>query len=95
VTKSPGLACGQVFVRFVIDAGGRVDLKTVEVLKTDDPRFVPEVLKMIPNMRFSAAEIGGRKVRELVQIPFLFGPVGCVPAPPIPAGPPAPRAVTS
>jgi len=26
----------------------------------------------LPNMRFSPAEIAGRKVRQLVQMPFIF-----------------------
>ena len=63
---------GEVQVSFVIDTTGRADISTVRVLKTTQSRFTDAVLKALPHMRFFPAEIGGRKVRQLVQLPFLF-----------------------
>jgi periplasmic protein TonB len=63
---------GQVFVEFVIDTTGRADMNTFKVLKSDHELFSQEVKMALPKMRFYPAEVGGRKVKELVQLPFAF-----------------------
>jgi TonB family protein len=63
---------GEVLMQFVIDTMGRVEMRTVKVLKGTDPLFVQAVHEALPQMRFRPAEIKGRKVRELVQEPFAF-----------------------
>jgi periplasmic protein TonB len=63
---------GQVLAQFVIDTTGRADMSTFKVLKSDNDLFTQEVKNTLPKMRFYAAEVGGRKVKELVQLPFSF-----------------------
>jgi periplasmic protein TonB len=63
---------GQVFVEFVIDTTGKADMSTFKVLKSDHELFSQEVKQALPHMRFYPAEVGGRKVKELVQLPFAF-----------------------
>jgi protein TonB len=64
---------GQVDVQFVIDTTGRADVSTFKVLKSTHPQFTEAVHKALPKMRFFPAEVGGKKVKQLVQLPFLFG----------------------
>ncbi len=63
---------GQVLVQFVVDTTGVVDLSSFKVLKGSDPRFVEAVRDVLPGMRFVSARTGGRKVKQLVQQPFMF-----------------------
>jgi protein TonB len=63
---------GQVVAKFVVDTTGRADMKTFEVIKSDHDAFTAAVRNSLPNMRFFPAEIGGRKVKQLVQMPFQF-----------------------
>lgn len=71
ILKSAGIS-GSVFVQFVIDTTGRADMKTFKVLKSDHELFSSAVRSNLPAMRFFPAEIGGRKVKVLVQQPFEF-----------------------
>lgn len=71
ILKSAGIS-GSVFVQFVIDTTGRADMKTFKVLKSDHELFTSAVRAHLPAMRFFPAEIGGRKVKVLVQQPFEF-----------------------
>lgn len=63
---------GQVYVEFVIDTTGHAEMSTFKVLKSDHELFSQEVKSALPHMRFYPAEVGGRKVKELVQLPFAF-----------------------
>lgn len=63
---------GGVFVQFVVDTSGIADMRTLKVLKSSDELFTTSVRSAIPTMRFSPAEVGGRKVKQLVQMPFQF-----------------------
>lgn len=63
---------GSVLAQFVVDTSGRAEMKTFKVLKATDPGFVQAVRDVLPRMRFYPAEIGGRKVRQMVQQPFDF-----------------------
>jgi outer membrane biosynthesis protein TonB len=45
---------------------------TLTVLASTDPGFTAAVRDVMPQWRFQAATVGGRKVRQLVQIPILF-----------------------
>jgi protein TonB len=47
-------------------------MSTFKVLKSDHELFSQEVKMALPKMRFYPAEVGGRKVKELVQLPFAF-----------------------
>jgi periplasmic protein TonB len=63
---------GQVVAKFVVDTSGRADMRTFEIIKSDHDAFTAAVRNALPNMRFFPAEVGGRKVKQLVQMPFQF-----------------------
>jgi protein TonB len=63
---------GHARLRFVVDARGRVELATVEVVETSHPAFAAAVRAALPRMRFRPARIGPRGVRQLVEFPITF-----------------------
>jgi protein TonB len=63
---------GEVLVQFVVDTTGRVERGSVKILKSSHDLFTRSVEQALSSMRFYAAEIGGRKVKQLVQQPFNF-----------------------
>jgi TonB family protein len=65
---------GEVLVQFVVDTSGRADMRTFRLLGPSRVyrEFVQAVFDNIPKMRFTPAELGGCKVRQLVQLPFAF-----------------------
>jgi protein TonB len=63
---------GEVLAQFVIDTTGKADMSTFKVLKSDNDLFTQSIKSTLPRMRFYPAEVGGRKVKELVQLPFAF-----------------------
>ena len=73
---------GQVIAQFVVDTLGVPTVSTYKVLRSDHELFTAAVRDAIAVMRFTPAEIGGRKVKQLVQQPFVFGTGGDVEAGP-------------
>jgi len=63
---------GRVVAQFVVDEEGRVEEKTVKLVRSDNMLFDEAVRSVLPRMRFAPAEIAGRKVRQLVEMPFVF-----------------------
>ncbi len=63
---------GKVVALFVVDEKGRAEADSVRFLSSDNALFDEAVRRALPRMRFVPAEIGGRKVRQLVQMPFVF-----------------------
>jgi protein TonB len=63
---------GTVLAQFVVDTTGRAETNTFKVLKSDHDQFTQAVRNALPGMRFYPAEVGGRKVKQLVQQPFVF-----------------------
>lgn len=63
---------GKVLVTFVIDTTGRADPATFKVLSSSHDLFTKAVREQLPRMKFLPAEVGGRKVKQLVQQPFEF-----------------------
>jgi len=63
---------GEVLVQFEVDTTGRANLATFRVLKSTHDLFTASVRNALGQMRFYPAEIGGRKVKQLVQQPFNF-----------------------
>jgi protein TonB len=63
---------GQVLAQFVVNESGRFEPGTLKILDSSNPAFTAAVKDALPRMRFSAAQIGGRKVQQLVQMPFQF-----------------------
>src|SRR5690348_7745299 len=64
---------GEVLAQFVVDTTGRAEMNTFKVLKSSHDLFTNSVKSALANMRFYPAEVGGRKVKQLVQMPFVFG----------------------
>ena len=63
---------GTVLAQFVVDTTGRADMSTFKALKSDNDLFTNSVKNALQRMRFLPAEVGGRKVKQLVQQPFQF-----------------------
>lgn len=63
---------GSVSVQFVVDTNGRADLSSFKVLNSTHELFTEAVRAHLALLRYFPAEIGGRKVRMLVQQPFSF-----------------------
>lgn len=69
--KSSGVE-GSVLAMFVVDTTGRAEVASLKILRSDHALFEQAVKNALPKMRFLPAEIGGRKVKQLVQQPFQF-----------------------
>jgi TonB family protein len=86
---------GSVVAKFVVDTAGHAEMRTFEVLKSEHEGFTAAVREALPKMRFVPAQVtGGRKVRQLIQMPFTFSLVenGTSSSPQAAAGQPlAPR----
>ena len=71
ILKSTGVE-GEVNAQFEVDTLGRANPASFKILRSTHDLFASAVRNALPNMRFLPAEIGGRKVRQLVQQPFVF-----------------------
>ncbi len=69
--RSAGIE-GSVLAQFVVDTTGRAEMGTFKVLKSDNDLFSTAVKNALQRMKFLPAEVGGRKVKQLVQQPFQF-----------------------
>ena len=63
---------GEVQAQFVVDEDGKAEVNSFKVLKATNDLFANAVRTALPNMRFYAAEVGGHKVKQLVQQSFQF-----------------------
>ena len=63
---------GSVQATYVVDTTGQVDTTTVEVLRSDDPRFTESVRTALGQARFRPAMRAGKTVRQLVEQKFSF-----------------------
>ena len=63
---------GEVMVQFVVDTTGRVDRESVKIVSSSHDLFTAAVRSALPLMQFLPAEVGERKVKQLVQQPFQF-----------------------
>jgi len=63
---------GEVKAVFVVSDNGTVEPGTFRVLKSTNEAFAKSVRSALPDLRFDAAEIAGKKVRQLVQHDFKF-----------------------
>ena len=63
---------GQVVAVFVVDELGRAEEDSIRFVRSDNTLFEDAVKQALRHMRFVPAELGGRKVRQLVQMPFVF-----------------------
>jgi protein TonB len=63
---------GKVLVQFLVDTAGMPEPSTFKILQSSHGAFSAAVQEALPCMRFSPASIKGRRVRQLVQMPFVF-----------------------
>ena len=63
---------GVVQAIYVVDTTGRVDTATIQVVRSDDPRFTQSVRTALAGMRFRPARRAGKTVRQQVQQQFRF-----------------------
>jgi TonB family protein len=63
---------GEVIAQFVVDTNGRVEPTSLLLLTSTHRLFSDAVRTALPGMRFRPAELGGQRIRQLVQVPFLF-----------------------
>jgi len=63
---------GEVQAQFVVNEEGRAEGGSFKVLKATNELFASAVRAALPQMRFYAAEVGGKHVRQLVQQSFQF-----------------------
>ena len=61
-----------MLAQFNVGPNGRAEPVPFKVLKTNHDLFAKAVAAALPNMRFNAAEMGGRPVRQVVQQPLTF-----------------------
>jgi protein TonB len=63
---------GKVTAQFVVDTTGRAEMSTWKVLETSNELFSQAAKDAVRGAKFYPAEVGGRKVRQLVQLPLAF-----------------------
>jgi TonB family protein len=63
---------GLVQARYVVDTTGHVDTASVQVMRSDDPRFSASVRDALGQARFHPAIRAGKPVRQLVEQQFRF-----------------------
>ena len=63
---------GQVTALFIVDERGRTEESSLRFVRSDNRLFEEAVRVALRRMRFNPALVGGRRVRQLVQMPFVF-----------------------
>jgi protein TonB len=63
---------GRVIVRLVVDTTGRVEPASIVIREASHDLFARAVRVVLPSLRFVPAEVGSRRVRMLVDLPFEF-----------------------
>jgi TonB family protein len=69
--RSSGIE-GSVAAEFVVTESGRADVGSLRIVSAANNAFAESIRRALPRMRFRAAEIGGRKVPQLVRQNFVF-----------------------
>ena len=63
---------GEVVAQFVVDEDGRPEPATFKVIRASHAPFAESVRAALKCIRYTPATIGGRRVRQIVQQPFVF-----------------------
>lgn len=72
---------GVVLTQIIVDTLGHADLRALRIRVATDSAFVAAVRSGLETMQFVPAEVNGRKVKQLVQLPFAFAIAGGAPEP--------------
>lgn len=78
---------GRVVAEFVVDTAGAVETGSLRIVSTTHPFFAGSVKAALEDGVFRSAVLGGRPVRQIVQLPFVFEPLEKPPT----TTPPPPR----
>ncbi len=65
---------GEVMLRIVVDTNGRVEKESIEVVRASDERLARAVRDAVTTWRFAPATAAGARVRQVVELPFVFAP---------------------
>jgi protein TonB len=71
ILKTAGLS-GVTVIQVVVDSSGRALPATLKVVRTSHELFANAVRNAIGELQFTAPRAGQRKVRQLVEIHFLW-----------------------
>ena len=63
---------GRVVLQVIVDTTGEVEDRSMSVVESTDPRFIPAAKEYLLKAHFSPGRIVGRPVRVRVQIPVDF-----------------------
>jgi len=63
---------GDVIAQFVVDTTGRADMQTLKIIRSTHDLFTAAVRTALAEWKFEAAQVGGKKVKQLIQLPFEF-----------------------
>ncbi|MGH7603481.1 MAG: energy transducer TonB [Gemmatimonadaceae bacterium] len=63
---------GTVVATFIVGTDGRAETDSIRFVRSDNRLFEDAVRIALKRMRFVPAEAAGRRVRQLVQMPFVF-----------------------
>lgn len=69
--RSAGIE-GKVMVEFIVDELGRPVAGSIRVVQSDNDLFADAVRVALGRLRFTPAVVDGKKVSQLVQMPFVF-----------------------
>jgi TonB family protein len=63
---------GSARFRFIVDSTGRVEPGSIEQVQATHNAFAFAVRNTLGRMRFTPAQVRGKAVRQLVELPFVF-----------------------
>lgn len=63
---------GEVLVQVVVDTFGRAEMVHYRMLHSSHVAFTESVEQVLPRLRFAPANVGGRRVKQLIRLPFVF-----------------------
>lgn len=63
---------GEVIAQFVVDTTGSIIPSTIKFVKATNDVFRATVRNALPALQFTPAEVGGRKVKQMLTMPFNF-----------------------
>jgi hypothetical protein len=65
---------GRVVAEFVVDSDGLIESGSLRIVTATDPAFASAVTASLGDAKFRAALLGGKAVRQIVELPFVFSP---------------------
>lgn len=63
---------GRIVVRFIVDTSGRVEPESIVALESAHELFAAAAIASVRKLRFTPARADGRRVRMMMELPFLF-----------------------